>query len=249
MARFFDDAQSEYVEWSGAGPPVTSPPFTLSCWFYTDTDAVGQALMWIGDKDASDQILGSLQVDAVSGGYRKVIARTVASGGLAGAAKAWNYSVNTWHHVCGVFSAENDRLVALDYSQQGSDNTSLGVAGIDRVSIGRLGDATPDKYLSGAVAEAAIWNVALADDDVRALHQRFSPLMIRPENLAAYWPLGGLWGQNDNDRLGTYPMTAYNSPSWTDHPPLIYPGRPRLVAPISPVSPKIPWHLFQGRAA
>ena len=50
MARLLDDAQNQYLEWSGATPPITAPPFTLSCWFYTNTDVVDQVLMWIGGR-------------------------------------------------------------------------------------------------------------------------------------------------------------------------------------------------------
>ena len=98
------------------------------------------------------------------------------------------------------------------------------------------------------MAEAAVWDVALNDDEVAALAHGYSPRLIRPDHLAAYWPLGGLPGQNDKDLLGSHELTAYNTPSWTDHPPLVYPVRPQVVT-AGPTGSKIPWHLFQGRAA
>ena len=48
MARLFDDAQSEYLEIDSA---VVSLPFSVSCWFYTDTIAIYETLFFMGDKD------------------------------------------------------------------------------------------------------------------------------------------------------------------------------------------------------
>jgi hypothetical protein len=249
MARLFDDAQQQYLQWSGATPPVTSPPFTLACWARTDTDAVDQTLIWIGDKDTAGQSLGALELLAAEDGRRKVIARTVADNGEAGAAKAWDYSVNTWHHVCGVFAADDDRLVRLDYSSYGSDDTCLTASGVDSTSIGRLGHGTPAEYVSGALAELAVWSAALTDSDIKALAAGYAAPQIRPHQLVSYWPLGGFYGREDRDSLGRYDLTAHNAPSWTEHPPLVYPSRPRMAGPIAPGASRMPWHLFEGRAA
>lgn len=248
MARLFDDAQSEYLEWSGASPPVSGPPFTLACWVRTDTDAADQALMWLGDKDSATSVIGSLELVAVAGGNRYVCAKSV-SGATEGAALTGNYGTNAWHHVCARFTTTAFRRIILDGASGDTDTTVVGGATADRVSIGRRGDSTPSAYVSGAVAEAAIWTAALSEMEIAALAKGFSPLQVKPHTLVAYWPLGGFAGSNDNDRLGDYDLSALGTPSWTDHPPLIDPGRPRVGTPAASGSPRIPWHLFQGRAA
>ena len=247
MARLFDDAQSQYLQSSGATPPVTVPPFTLACWARTDADSADQALLWIGDKDSPTSCIGAIEILAASPS-RQVCARTI-SGGVVGSAVTGNYAVNTWHHVCGVFLATNDRSVYLDGIIKGADTTQVVGAASDTAAIGRCGDVTPSDYLSGAVAEAAVWSTALSQAEANSLAKGFSPLQLRPESLVAYWPLGGFFGQADRDLLGPHDMTAYNSPSWTDHPPLVYPSRPRVMVPTAPVASKMPWHLFDGRAA
>jgi len=248
MARLFDDAQSEYLEWSGASPPVSGPPFTLACWARTDTDAADQALMWLGDKDSATSVIGSLELVAVDGPNRYVCAKSV-SGATEGSALIGNYSTNTWHHVCGRFATASFRRVFLDGAGIDTDTTNVVGATADRVSIGRRGDSAPGAYLSGAVAEAAIWNVALFEPEIVALAKGFSPLQVKPHALVAYWPLGGFAGANDNDRLGVYDLSAVGTPWWTDHPPLVYSGGPGVGTPAASGSPRIPWHLFQGRAA
>lgn len=248
MARLFDDQESKYLEWSGASPPVSGPPLTLACWARTDTDAVDQALMWLGDKDSATSVIGSLELVAVDGGNRHVRAKSV-SGATEGSALVGNYGTNTWHHVCGRFTTTAFRRVILDGAGGDTDTTAVVGATADRVSIGRRGDSTPNAYLSGAVAEAAIWNAVLSEPEIAALAKGFSPLKLKPQNLVAYWPLGGFAGSSDNDRLGGYDLSALSTPSWTDHPPLVDPGRPRVGAPAASGNARVPWHLFQGRAA
>jgi hypothetical protein len=229
MARLFDEHGSQYLQWTDAGPPVSGPPFTLACWGRTDTSSLDQTLMWTGDHegDFATSFLGSIEMLPESGGHAYVRATTV-FGADEGSAVVGNYSTNTWHHVCGVFAATDDRAVYLDGLAPGTDHTLVSGGAATAVAIGRLSGAYPTAYLSGAVAEAAIWNAALTPAEVRSLARGYSPLQIRTQHLVAYWPLGGFSGQDDKDRLGRYPMTAYNGPSWRDHPPLVYPGRPRL---------------------
>jgi hypothetical protein len=81
--------------------------------------------------------------------------------------------------------------------------------------------------MSGSIAEAAIWNVALTDAKVAILAAGFSPLFVDPQSLVAYWPLVR---DTDDDVVGGYDMTAYNTPTVASHPPKIfYPVSPHSV--------------------
>lgn len=247
MARLFDDAQYEYLQWTGASPPVTGPPFTLACWGRSDSDSATQTLIWLGDKDASGAVIGALQMAGAADG--DPVRAVTGDNGLAFASSTTGYVANTWHHVCGVFATTSDRRVYLDGGGKGTDGTNKAPSGTDCAAIGRFAASAPGDYLSGAVAEAAVWNAALDDDDVRALAGRYCPLLIRRDRLVAYWPLGGFSRPDDRDLLGGYGMTAYNTPSWTDHPPTLHPVQPSR-AVIHGVQPtQVPWHLFMGRAA
>jgi len=248
MSRSFDDSQREYLQWTGAGPPVADYPFTLACWGKTDFSGGDQCLVWLGAMNSNVNILGYIGFTVAVGGNNPVEATSM-YGVTTGRASANDYSLNTWHHVCGVFSAADSRKVILDGSTSGTDATSVPADNVGGVAIGATSGLSHAAYTSGAVAEAAVWDAALSDAEVAALAAGYSPLLIRPQNLVAYWPLGGLFGPRDHDLIGGRDLIAYNTPSWTDHRPLIYPGRPRAVAPASPVGSRIPWHLFQGRAA
>jgi hypothetical protein len=103
----------------------------------------------------------------------------------------------------------------------------------------------------GYLAWAAIWNVALDDADAAALAKGWHPTLIKPQNLVAFWPLGGLDPQDPKDRWGGYDLTAYNAPTEVDHPAgLLYPQGPQIVAPgTAPAASPVPWHLMIGSAA
>ena len=87
--------------------------------------------------------------------------------------------------------------------------------------------------MSGRIAEAAIWNVALADAEIAALARGIKPNHIRPGNLVLYCPLWGTHGPeidlsgNGNDltlngtgRANHSPVTLF-TPKWAAGVPLI----------------------------
>jgi len=166
----------------------------------------------------------------------RVAAVTASQNTFAIARSAGSYQLNQWQHVTGVFSAVNARRVYLNGVAGTAETTSLSVASVDRMLIGaweRLGGWLA--YFGGAVAEAAIWSVALSDSEISQLAGGFSPLLIRPQDLVVYWPLGGRFGENDEDQSGNgYDLTAYGSPTWVDHPPIIYPQEPEPPEPPDP---------------
>lgn len=62
-----------------------------------------------------------------------------------------------------------------------------------QVSNLRLGGRDPaDIFFNGLMAEFALWNVALTDEEFLSLGRGVCPLFIRPASLRGYWPLFGL---------------------------------------------------------
>jgi|GEM_PF-1616296 len=230
MARSFDLGSSEYLRYAGA--PVIVPPFSMTCWAYPLDITNFSALMAI----------------ASSGNYRDThylgLAGHVAGDpvyAVTGDAGAWGtaetssgYSSGSWQHFCGVWSATNARAVYLDGANKGTDATSKTPAGIDQTALAnRWGNGLANAFLDGRMAWPAIWNVALTDAEVAQLAAGFCPLLIRPQNLVAFWPLGGLHGANDNDIVGGYHLTAINTPTWAEHPGgLWYPSGAAIGLPI-----------------
>lgn len=222
MARLFDDGLSEYLQ--VASTPVTTYPITLACLFNSDDDTAGQTLMQVTDTaGGTDYHRIALRGDA---GGDLLEARSRNGGGVA--LTTTGFSANTRHHACGVFAANNDRAIFIDGGSKGTDTTVSNDAGLDAVSIGRSGDASPGNYMSGSIAEAAIWDVALTDVEVAILAAGYSPLFVRPQNLVAYW---ALIRDEDQDRVGGYDMTPFNTPTIAAHPPVLYPAPQSIIVP------------------
>ncbi len=191
MSRAFVAASTQYLELDAA--LISNVPATLACWFNSDTITATQALLALVDKDDDNDRLILFAAGATAGD--PVLAQTTnLTGASSVATTSTGYSANTWHHAAGVFAANNDRRAFIDGGSKGTDTTTRTMTGgqIDRVSIGRNGSLTAGSYMSGRIAEAALWSVALSDVEIAALASRVSPRRIRPESLLAYWPLWGL---------------------------------------------------------
>ena len=132
-------------------------------------------------------------------------------------------SVNTWHHLCGVFASAIDRRMYLDgdTANKGSDTISrTPLGGYDRVAIGTIGDFSPGDYMSGRGADAAIWNIALSEPELVVLSKGYSPLFVHPENLVFYAPL---INNEDRDIIGGRLLSEVSTPTVADHAPIRYP--------------------------
>ena len=230
MARLFDDGSSEYLEISQA--VESSLPFAIICWFNTNDDIVAQNVFGMADKDVANEVR-TLYITAAN----KIAAYSEsAANGASQALTTATWSVNTWHHTCGIWSGIADRRVFLDGANKATNSSSVTVINLDTTAIGRLPGSTPTLYWSGLMAEVAIYDLSAwpgASDSARAdnfekilpsLAAGYSPLFY-PLGLVAYWPL--IQG-NDDDRVGGYNMSPINTPSIGDHPRIIYPVTPQL---------------------
>lgn len=234
MARLFDDASSQYLTRSGAA--VTAPPFTMACWFYSDDALIEQVLLSLSDTATNTQFFRLGLRGDTAGDHAEIQTR---SGGTADFVEtSTGYSVNTWHHACGVWTSSASRAVYLDGGGAGTSSASVTPSGLDNTNIGATVRLNTNQFMSGRVAEAAIWDVALDAAEVAALAKGFSPLLIRPQSLVAYWPLVG----NDSPELDRwkngYDLTLTNAPTKADHPRIYYPSYDALVglSPITTVS-------------
>jgi peroxiredoxin len=222
MARAFDDGSSQYLE-NTVAAPVTDFPFTMACWFNSDDITVAQTLVHIQDKDVADAYHGLFAQGAVAGD--PIRAATVGgTGGTVLADTTAGYSANTWHHACGVWATRADVSSFIDGGSEGNDGgAGDSPPGIDSVSLGRQGDSTPGTYMSGNIAEAAIWNAALTNAEVAILATGVSPLAVRPQSLVFYMPLVR---DDDVDLIGGLTLTPSGSPTIADHPPVQKLGTP-----------------------
>ena len=210
MARLFDDGSSQYL--SVASAPVTDYPFTLSAWANSNDDTIAQYVLSLGDLSEPDDFFVVRFVGNQGGDPVEFL--RVSSGSASNCQATSGYTANTWHHLCAVGSASNDVAMFIDGGNKGTSNDDRAANNWDGCRIGTSADSTPSSYMSGAIAHAAIWNAALTDAEVAALAAGADPRTIRPESLAAYWPLV----RTDQDIVGGYDMTATNNPTWADGP-------------------------------
>lgn len=216
MARLFDDASSQYLEVASALGAVQ--PLSMACWFNSDDTAANQTLISIGTNGGNAR----WQMTALGAtGGDPVQALSTNSGGTANAAVTTSgFSANTWHHGCAVFASDTSRTAYIDGGNSATATTSITVSGTDTTRIGARG-TTVGVYMSGMIAEAAIWSVALTADDVLSLSKAVSPLLVRPEGLIAYWPLIGKFS-TEIDIVGGAGLTVSGATA-AAHPRMFYP--------------------------
>ena len=217
MARQFDDGSTQYLAVDSA--VVQSKPFTMACWFNCDDDSTTHTLMWVGHNSYTNYFCNMGIRGTADSNIIRAFQHWYGNGNGMVADTTAGYTENTWHHACAVFAADDDLHVFLDGGNKGEDTTDVGdTSQHTGTAIGYNNDSTPSDPMSGAIAEAAFWNVALTDAEVASLAAGVSPLLVRPAGLIAYWPL---IRDTDKDQLGGYHMTPANSPTIATHPPAI----------------------------
>ncbi len=248
MSILFDDASSEYL--GNASAVLTAVPISMACWFYSDSLTVNQSLISLADASASNQAFAMYAAGNRAGDKLSLL---TFAGSTDWCESSSAYTANTWHHACGVWAAINDRTVYLDGGNSGTSSVSRTPTGIDRTGIGLLYRSSPSAYMSGRIAEVAMWNVALTAAEAAILAKGFSPLFVRPASLVAYWPLVG---QRDPaiDRIANYDMTWYNTPVVAAHPRIIQPRQSQIGVPESGAPPAATGYMttntgYWGQAA
>jgi len=205
MAREFVAANLDRLELDSA--PVTAYPFTFACWVRPDRNTAQETLIYIGDKDVDNFHSWQLRINGdVAGDPFRF--RTVAGGGSNSASTTTGFSIDTWHHACGVATSGTLRAVFIDGGSKGTITTSATPAGSDRISVGREGDSIPANYFDGRIAEVTIWNVALSDAEVAALASRVSQIRVRPQSIVFYAPLFGVGSPEPDYTSGVRHLTV-----------------------------------------
>jgi hypothetical protein len=186
MARDFASASSQYLE--GSASPIAATGFTMACWIYPYQANLSVVAFSIGDSAGVARALVYPTNVAV------ISATAVNDAGTTAAANTTaTYTANTWHHICGIFQNAN-RYAFLNGVKSAINSTTITFStNINRLRVGcqnTTGGALAT-FFNGRVAEAAIWNIVLADGEISRLAQGINPRTMRPANLAGYWPLYG----------------------------------------------------------
>lgn len=227
MARLFDDDSSEYL--SITTPVITAYPFAMACKFRTNDDTYAQTLVWVGDKDVDTHYCSLVARGGDVGVPIRAATQTYGGGSTGHAETSTGLTANTWHTAAGIWLSVSERHVYIDGGSKGSNTDTVGaMANHDNTAIGVNFRSTIGGYMSGDIAEAAIWDLTNwgANDAERetnfekviaSLAKGFSPLFF-PLGLVSYWDLvRGL-----NDKIGGYNLTA-NGTVISAHPRVITP--------------------------
>ena len=233
MARSFTSSSANYLL-SGT-TPYSDTPIAISAWVYP---TVLGNWPWIFGVQASGTTEHFHILQLSDNDDLKVA--TKAGGSYLAATTTTTFSINTWAHVCGIFAAANDRRAFKNAGGKGTNISSGSPSNITRTWIGNSPWGGGDGW-NGRIAHVAFWDLsawsgATASDKadnfeittLPALAKGYSPAFFNM-GLIAYWPLL----RHDNDIVGGFDMTAYNTPTWADQPRIIMPAPPFISFPTA----------------
>lgn len=202
--RLFNNVNTDFARFSGT-PPVTASPVTLLVAAQTAATAAAQIPLSI----ASSTTLSNWRLGINIGGACVMAVQPAGTGGTA--ATANTVTTNTPFVIVGRERSTNDRDCILNgvIASLGTHSINFTVVSLDRVTLGKRDSTSNDQPFNGVIFYAAIWNVALSDDEVVALGTFAAPPpLIRPSALQCYWPnLGRSDGSTIIDILGRCPLT------------------------------------------
>ena len=217
---------------------VTAAPLTMAAWCWTTSTTEQQTILWVGEAAEANTPRDQFRLGLDAAAH--VQANTGNSAGSTAALSSTTYSASTWFHAAGVFdiTTATDRAAFLNGGGKGTNTTNRVPAGIDRTSIGFNDNAAPANPFGGTgtgyIAEVGLWNTNLTDSEILVLARGASPLLVRPGNLVAYWPLLGRHSP-EIDLVGGANMAIQGTLSHSgNHAPIYYPSRTRFI-PVPPV--------------
>lgn len=216
MARNFVAASSQYLT-RASGMPVAGGDWTASTWINTNQHNNNVCLMIGGGATLFAYLV-------VNSGGSVGLLQSDGAGGSASASTIATTTLGKWHHVAGTLGNAS-RAVYLDGSNKVTNATALTSHTLTGpLSIGRYDDGagTTGNYFDGSIAETAIWNVQLSDDEIATLGRGHSPLLVRRSALVAYWSLRNGESPERDAVTGAFTLTLVNGPAFTGaHPPMI----------------------------
>lgn len=175
MARDFDGSDNKLRVSSSV---VSAYPFTMAAFFNSD------------NAGGTDTIIGIYDISVADVYHRMaVIADELFVISRGGGGEKFNNATaqpldGVTHHGCAVFTSSTSRTIYIDGGNSASNTDSIAYdSNIDTTTLGVSDDSSPSQFMSGFIAEPAIWNVALSVGEIEALAAGFSPRLIRPSAL------------------------------------------------------------------
>lgn len=163
---------------------VSAFPCTMSCWLYLTTTGTAGTPLNIGSTTTSGGCFG-IEVSTAGAAVARIVGTT------STANTGGTISTNQWSHVCITFISDTSRAIYVNGSKTSFTTTGTLTANLNRTSTGARfnGSTTFSSSYNEYIAEAAIWNETLSDEDILALADGVSPRLIRPVALRFYVPM------------------------------------------------------------
>lgn len=218
-ARLFNDAADDHlIRANTLG--LSAYPYSVSAWFNSEDKDKNQTIFCFSDPDAATD-LDFEMLYIRDDPDNDLLAFTDNADTLAFIDTTATYTANSWNHALGVWAGNQERYAYLNGSGESNVADNLARPGnMDSTQTGIWKTNGNNVYypFDGMIGEVAVWNAALTAAEAATLAKGYSPLLVKPQNLVAYWTLvRGL-----NDRVGAYNMTA-DGTSVAVHPRVIYP--------------------------
>lgn len=183
MARRNTGSSSNYLSLGSA--LATDFPVTLAAWFRPASVTVNSNLVNISSSSGNYVALAYDGANSYGGGARAVIADVGEN--FAASASAPNVA-GQWVHCAAVAAGLTSRTGYMN-GRPGTTGTG-GVSNLGTMTNTNIG-IYPGGFspLNGVIADVAIWTDELTPGEIRELAQGARPGDIRPQSLAAWWPL------------------------------------------------------------
>lgn len=207
------------------GFSIAASTMTIACRFKVDstqTDTVNTILML---EDSVSNFTNACRVQINSSGNLVFQWRTTASNNGSSMPSQVPCAADVWHSWILKFVSDTQFSAWTDgtsdrfnFTMPPSGDVSTFTAA--EIMIGGRDGAAQD--LDGFVADVAVWDGRLSDDQCIAYSNGASPLMLNPNDLAIYWP-----GRSSTtvDSMQTAVFSESGTPTLTldDNPPTIFP--------------------------
>lgn len=154
-------------------------PLTLAAWCKPTNLLSTQGILTLGTSASTP----SHRISLITG-----LARVTSYSGSEASVNTTTATAGAWNHVAGVFNAANSRSIFINGGGKQTNTTNLAPT-FNRITIGCTIFNTNLDFFTGEIAECAVWNTALTDDEVASLARGYSPQLIHPQNLLYYVPL------------------------------------------------------------
>ena len=230
MSREFSGS-AQYLDY--ANSIITATPFTIGTWLYPDNNSTWQMIVASNQAGAAIYYIHlAINSTAIQFAYRGSLAGNTTSIDTS----ASTLAQNQWQHICGVAVSDSVANVFIDGGNKAtqSSGTFDGFGGnLDHVYLAARNVSGVGDYLNGRLANTAMWNAALSDAEVAVLADGYSPLLVRPESLIAYWPLIGKTSP-EIDVVGGYNLSLNGAPAAWNHPAVRMASMPASGSPAHP---------------